>query len=279
MKKLISILMAVTIMLSFGAVNVGAYRIGDVINYAQPTDIAALINGYQMMSFNVDGSTYVVVEDLRHYGFNVTYDNASRALYVERNYGVTSIAPHITNPDFWKIGSNKKRKNILYTDIVTYVGGTRVNSYNIDGQTIIRFDELGKFGQVSYDNSIREISLKISDMKYNTIASLVEISREEELATIQPAFAQGAKIIYGSHVTCDIFFRAKGNVIVYEIYLGGVTLNAAQCQVEQEGLNEMRDSLGATFREVKLYVPELSGVAFIMYDGSGKEVASTTIAL
>ena len=44
-KKLISFLMVFAIMATFGVVNAGAYEIGDVINYAQPTNIAALING------------------------------------------------------------------------------------------------------------------------------------------------------------------------------------------------------------------------------------------
>lgn len=278
-KKLVSITMILVLMVAFGAVNAGAYEIGDVINYAQPTNIAALINGYQMMSFNVDGFTYIVVEDLRHYGFTVTYNNDTRTLSVEQTGNVSAISPHTTNPRFWEIGSNKTRKNILYTDIVTYVAGQYVTSYNIDGQTIIRFDELSRFGQVSYDNAIREISLNVSGVEHNIIATLVELSRKDELSALAPSLDTNAKTVYGNQAGCEMFIRAKGNLIVYELYLTGVYLSAEQRSTEQYALNDMRASLRNKFEEIKDIIPEFGGIAFIVYDDSGEEVASTTISI
>ena len=114
-KKLVSLIMVLVLFIAFGAINAGAYNIGDVINYAQPTNIAALINGYQLMSFNVDGYTYIVVEDLRHYGFSVTYNNDTRTLSVDRNSSVSAMSPHTSNPKFWESGSNKTRRNITKT--------------------------------------------------------------------------------------------------------------------------------------------------------------------
>lgn len=279
-RKLISIVMAMIILSSFAVIDAGAYRIGDVINYAQPTDIVASINGYQMMSYNVDGLTYIVAEDLRHYGIDVVYDNSTRSLSLERNSSVTSIAPHVTNPDFWKIGSNKVRKNILYTDIVTYVSSEYVGSYNIDGATIIRFDELSRFGQVSYDNNRREISLYIDDIEYNTIASFVDLCYNEGIVSENAAELDRAiKVDYGYQASCDMFLRAKGNVLVFEYYIKGVEFNYYDKLEMQQVINGQEYEIKATYQEVKESVPELSAVAFVFYGQSNEEMASTTIYL
>ena len=54
-----------------------------------------------------------------------------------------------------------KEHDILATDIVTYIDNNYVQSFNINGQTIIKFDELGRYGTVSFDNSTRIIGVTI----------------------------------------------------------------------------------------------------------------------
>ncbi len=169
-KKLVAIICIMMIVIPFVTTSVSAAKVGAVVGYAQPTDIVATINGYQIESYNVDGSTYICVEDLRHYGFDVYYDDYSRSLYLDRNHSIYSIDPQNTNSKFWEIGSNNKRKSILYTDITTYVNGIEMISCNINGQTIINFNALVEFGTVEYDNDVREISLLIEDMYYNPVA-------------------------------------------------------------------------------------------------------------
>lgn len=174
MKKISKILVAFIFIATvslFGA-SVLAANVGDVIGYAQPTDIVATINGYQLESYNVNGLTYICVEDLRHYGFNVNFDMATKTLAFSRSGEYTDIAPHHTNPDFMKIGTNQGWKNILYTDIVTYANNEYVASSNINGKTIINFNELSRFGNVAYDNDKREISLVMDNANYNGIAEL-----------------------------------------------------------------------------------------------------------
>ena len=197
-KKLVAFVCTVVMMISLLATTANAAKVGDVIGYAQPTDIVATINGYQLESYNVEGYTYICVEDLKHYGFKVNYDNSSRKLTVTRNKKVTSIDPQNTNSKFWSIGSNNSKKKILYTDIKTYVEGNYVKSSNINGQTIIQFDHLKAYGAVSYDNSKREISLKIKDMDYNLVAAYAELLHENS------SYNEYWKIIY----------RAKGSVLM-----------------------------------------------------------------
>lgn len=170
-KKSISLLLVLIMMIALVPMGAFAARVGDVVGYAQPTDIVALINGYQLESYNVNGLTYIVAEDLRYYGFDVYFDSASRTLSITRNYNVTAIDPQRTNPNFWAPASTKKT-NILYTDIVTYVNNEYVASSNINGKTIINFNELARFGSVNYDNSRREITLTLDGVESNVIAKL-----------------------------------------------------------------------------------------------------------
>ena len=59
------------------------------------------------------------------------------------------------------IKSGMFKTNYFYTDIRTYMSGTEVNSFNIDGQTLIHFDLLKKYGTVTWDSKARELRLVI----------------------------------------------------------------------------------------------------------------------
>ncbi len=200
MKKYLSLVLALVLALALIPSSVSAARIGDVIGYAQPTDIVATINGYQIESYNVNGYTYICVEDLRYYGFDVYYDNYTRSLSFNRNYGITNMTPQFDNPDFWSIGRNSTRRPILYTDIVTYANGTYVSASNINGRTIINFNSLSQFGTVSYDNNRREISLRLDGLNYNEIADLA--------AQIEPEWQKGQGGAWNTRI------RALGNILV-----------------------------------------------------------------
>lgn len=197
MKKLVALVSVVVMMASCLQLSAGAVKVGAVIGKTRPTDIAASINGFQLQSYNVNDYTYICVEDLQYYGFNVVYDNNTRTLSVTRNDYVSFIDPQNENPAFWSIGSKNVSKNILHTDIVTYVNGEAVQSSNIDGYTIINFDELNRFGNVQYSDTLREISLSLAGVNTNLIAELA-------------AYAQ-ANQEYNSD--WKIMWRAKGNVL------------------------------------------------------------------
>lgn len=145
--------------------SVYAYNIGDVINYTMYTDIVASINDYDIASFNIDGYTAVVAEDLRNYGFNVEWIPEQKALYISRNYSVNKVASTYRAPKISASQVGVKADNVLYTDIVTYINGVQIPSFNIGGRTIIYFNDLAAFGQVSYDNNTRKINVAISDLQ------------------------------------------------------------------------------------------------------------------
>lgn len=161
MKKTI---FSVTALLTLCIITCTAYaaKVGDVIGFTRYTDIVASINNHNIASFNIDGYTGVVAEDLRNYGFDVTWVAEERALYITRgttnNVASTYVAPKIRSS---VLGT--KAQNILYTDIKCYINGNYVQSYNINGQTIINFNDLNCFGSVAYDNATRKLELTVND--------------------------------------------------------------------------------------------------------------------
>ncbi len=170
MKKILGILLAFAISFSLVA-NVGAANIGDVVNKTVYTDIVAKINGRDIASFNIDGYTVVVAEDLRNYGFDVTWVDYERALYITKNETITSVASTYVAPFVPKIQVGKKANDVLYSDIRTYMDGNLVASYNIGGQTVVYFNDLQRYGGVSYDDNSRTLSVALPWMATYTEVS------------------------------------------------------------------------------------------------------------
>ena len=142
----------------------GTYaKIGDIITYTKHTDICAYVNNYIIPSYNIEGYTGIVAEDLRNYGFNVIWNEHERTLSISRNCDVTTITEYLTPTETEPSKLGKNADAVLETDIKAYVNGAEVKSYNIGGQTIIIFDVLSAFGGVEWNEYSRKIKLWIND--------------------------------------------------------------------------------------------------------------------
>lgn len=159
LKKAAGLCGCAAILLFLASVRVGA---AEIVGESVYTDIIASINDYNIASFNLDGNTVVVAEDLRNYGFDVVWSSEARTLSISRN-GSNNVASTYIAPKIPKVLVGTKANDVLKTDIQTYINGNWVPSFNIDGQTVLRFDALNVFGNVSYDNSIRRLRLDIRD--------------------------------------------------------------------------------------------------------------------
>ncbi len=162
MKRIV--LTLITLMLLLSLIQpAAALKIGDVVGQVLYTDIVAKIDGHPIRAFNVANHMCVVAEDLRAYGFDVVWYGDERMLTVAPSKTVdpASFPEYVPEPPKGKIGA--PAFPILYTDIVTYVEGREVESFNIDGETVICFRDLGKSGVVHYDNSVRTASFTHAD--------------------------------------------------------------------------------------------------------------------
>ena len=148
-----------------------AVRVGDIVDRVLATDIDAFINGYQIPSYNIGGKLGVVAEDLRQYGFDVEWNQQKRTLSIVRNEKKSISQIEDSTGSNAVVGT--KVADVLYTDIVTYLDGKRVASFNIDGRTIIYFSELAAYGSYLYDDVIRAsmISYNRHSFKKTTLSS------------------------------------------------------------------------------------------------------------
>lgn len=160
-KKFLCCIMSVTF-ITLSSIGASAAKIGNVIDYTLYTDIVTTIDGYDIPSFVIGNYTYIVAEDLRSYGFDVEWDNNTRSLYITKIPGkvckTNYIAPYID-----KSLVAKPAHPILETDIKTYLNATLTNSFSINGYTLICFDELSRYGTVSYNNNSRRLNLDLFD--------------------------------------------------------------------------------------------------------------------
>lgn len=158
MKRLLSAaLAAITVLLSFGTVYAS-----DAL-YCYNSDIVAYIDGKPIKSYNIEGNTGIVAEDLYDYKFRVNYWDAYRLLVVNYVKGDRKEyrANYVPEPLDEPVGSIAGQ--IYPSDISVRVGSTYVKGYNIGGKTIILIDELKEFGEVVWNPEKRTISYSYKD--------------------------------------------------------------------------------------------------------------------
>ncbi|MCK9477926.1 MAG: hypothetical protein M0R40_00280 [Firmicutes bacterium] len=148
--------LTVTLLMLFSmitCINAQGEIIGEVLN----TDIIAYIDGLPIQSYNINGWTGIVAEDLRNYGFEVYWFEEERALYISyyQNPGFTIIADYVPQKNDMPVGSHAM--DVFKTDIKTYVAGEEAEGYNIGGETIIFIDWLQCYGDVQWVESERKI--------------------------------------------------------------------------------------------------------------------------
>ncbi len=121
---------------------------GDVLY----TDIVAYIDDKPIRSYNIAGNTYIVVEDLAAYGFDVQWHAEGAGMLVvgttrtakPDDYTTTYVPETNTQP----VGSVAMQ--YLYTNINTWLGNKHVTGYNIGGFTCIGMDDLANTFATNY---------------------------------------------------------------------------------------------------------------------------------
>lgn len=150
----------------------------EIVDYALYTDIVAEIDAHPIRSYNIGGYTAVVAEDLRACGFWVIWDPAARSLSISRAMKDGEVETPESWPEYTpeplknKIG--ERAKPVYATDIVTYAAGERVESFNINGETLVWIDDLAPFGEVVWHPQERIISLTLGDPVEIALAPLIQ---------------------------------------------------------------------------------------------------------
>jgi len=137
---------------------------GDKIGHYLHSDIVTYIDGHPIKSYNIDGYTAVIAEDLAKYGFAADWDAKERTLTLQRDFWAT---PKPT----YRIEQSPKNRNgsiagdIFYTDIKCYhwwgLLPREIVGFNIGGSTAVYVDDLAKvYGDTYvYDDADRTLRL------------------------------------------------------------------------------------------------------------------------
>lgn len=212
MKKFLSLaLAAILTVTSVLTITASARNVGDVIGETLYTDIVASIDGHNIASYNYNGNTMIVAEDLRNYGFDVTWNPTDRTLTVDRDCVGTEITSEYTAP---KVSANilgTKSYNVLYTDIKTYVCSSQIEGYNIGGLTVINFNSLAPFGNIVYNNDTRTLDITLNHAKAGTVYNGKHIPTFDSVTGIDYSISRTYKddnmnsYLYGINKVEDIF--------------------------------------------------------------------------
>lgn len=157
-KRCVLVLTLAIVVSAFLCYSAKAVNIGDKLGNVLNTDIKVYIDGIEIAGYNIDGLTYIVAEDLRPYGFKVDWNGTNRSLSISKGKASGSFKsiPKNTN----RVGS--VAFPYVYTDITTHINGTKVKSYNIQGNTVIKIDDLAnEFGKLTWNGVKREIYVSI----------------------------------------------------------------------------------------------------------------------
>jgi len=144
------------------AISAAAPKLGDPLGDILYSDITAYINGNAIPTSIKSGTTMVVVEDLAKYGFDVVWNGKDKTLKVEINAN-KKVAPLTVEKNTKPVGTFKTK--YVYTDIKTYLSGKQVDSFAINGQTLIDFELLSMYGKLKWDGKARTISLMTDGYK------------------------------------------------------------------------------------------------------------------
>ncbi len=203
MKKIMSMLLVAVFLLT-GTLCVSA---NTVIGTAYNTDIVAYINHYAIPSYAVNGTSVIVVEDLRNFGFNVNWDGAARTLSITRNTNT-----NVNEMSFTKDAvSGSKFSDIYSTDIGVYAGYHKFTSYALNGYTMIPIEELAIYGQFNWVEGERAAKLWIDGLhvrqsKQNIVKQSNSITNPNAHNTSNPSniygtYYPGTAVPNYSHVT------------------------------------------------------------------------------
>lgn len=159
LKKFVGVSLALTVMCPF--LNVRAAKVGDKIEKVLSTDIVTYIEGVQVPSFNINGRTAVIVENLNAMGlpFDVWYDDATRTLSIsEGSGGMRDYFHFADNESSAPIGT--PIMDVLYTDIETFYQGKKLESFNIGGFTCVYATDLANmYGRYTFNELTRSVDI------------------------------------------------------------------------------------------------------------------------
>ena len=231
MKKKISAILAAVMV--FAAVPAHSQKVGDVIGTVYNTDIVAYVNNYAIPSYAANGTSVIVAEDLRNFGFDVEWNGEARQLSISRN---TSSQPATMTVE--KTGApSTEFADLLYTDITVYADGIKIPSYAINGYTMIPMESLTMLGECIWVSEQRALKMWVDGLHIRPEMQKVE----QYIGDLRGVWSS---VEYPD--ICEIYIYAQnGNVIDFGI----LAMNARATRIATAEVQKVKITDGTgTFR-------------------------------
>ena len=165
MKKMICLLQTVLLLICLCApITANADFSGSYVGTVRKGTLVTYINNYPIPSYVLNGYTFIQVEDLTSFGFDVKWNEYDKSLRIIRNDS-TSI-DYLTTflPRNSEIGAIDF--DMYTTEVKTYIGnyGYEIECYaGKPGCTYINVDNLSAFGQVQWVPELNQMKVWIQD--------------------------------------------------------------------------------------------------------------------
>ncbi|NOU98534.1 hypothetical protein [Paenibacillus planticolens] len=132
--------------------------VGTIVDSVLTTDIHAFVNGEAIRSMNIGGNTAIVVEDLRSYGFDVSWDPSERQVDIYPNPAKKVQSTYVPN-GYGNMAVGNKIADVLTTNIHTVALGKEIPSFNIGGHTAVFLQDLAPLlGSLEWNEKTRTAS-------------------------------------------------------------------------------------------------------------------------
>ncbi len=171
MRKIITFLISLTLLI-LSVYNVNSQTI---IGTAVISDNTVFIDYQPIPAYKVDGYNYIFTEGLDSYGFDVVWNQVRRSLFITRNKNkkIDKIPAENIN----RLKSDVQKEYSIYaTNIEVYLDDKKLDTYNLDGQTIIKIRDLADCAYIYWNDkeilSRGDVSTRLFDMNEQVIISL-----------------------------------------------------------------------------------------------------------
>jgi len=157
MKKILIIMLLIVVT---GTIGFASPQIGDKIDDVLYTDIVTEINGQEVESFNINGSTAIYVTQATKLGYDVIWNGDKRLVTVKNNPSKNPLYKEVevSQESALDYAIGDKINDVLYTDIMTEINGKSVESFNINGSTAIYVSALRDTGaSVEWQGDTRRV--------------------------------------------------------------------------------------------------------------------------
>jgi len=150
------------------------YAVGDIIGDVLSTDIVTYINDTEVASFNINGRTAIVAQDLSCFGFSVQFSEEQRTLTIKKGNtagGYLAEAVKSSGAVGEKVG------NVYFTDIVTYCDDTWIQSFNIGGLTSVFADDVAALLGAGFEWNETERTVRVTTKGYKPVIKKISSVR------------------------------------------------------------------------------------------------------